>query len=293
VDAKRHPRLHATNLPVNPYPCGLNSEMITLTSGQLNLWIASFIWPLARILGVFALAPIFGNQAVPRTIKVALGGILALVVAPTLPPMPAFDAVSMNGMLILGQQVLIGTAIGFTMRLIFAGIELAGELIGLTMGLGFASFYDPLTQGRSSSISQLLAFLATMAFLAANFHLSLIAALFESFHFMPIGGTTAGIGSSSQIFMWGGHIFASALKLSLPILGALLATNAALGILTKAAPQLNIFGIGFPITISVGLLMTGLMLPYLAGPIVHEFDVGIQNISRISAPATLPITSSQ
>ena len=260
--------------------------MITLSSEQLNFWIASFIWPLARILGMFALAPIFGNKAVPRTMKIALGAILALVVAPTLPPMPRFDPISMQGVLIIAQQVLIGVAIGFTMRLIFAGIELAGELIGLTMGLGFASFYDPMTQGRSSSISQLLSFLAMMAFLAANFHLALISAIFESFHYMPIGGTAAGVSSSTQIFMWGGYIFSTALKLSLPILGALLATNAALGILTKAAPQLNIFGIGFPITISIGLLVTGLMLPYLASPIIHNFDLGLQNIARITS--TMP-----
>lgn len=232
---------------------------------------------------MFALAPILGNKAVPTTMKIALGAILALVAAPTLPPMPTFDPLSLQGVLIIAQEMLIGIAIGFTMRLIFAGIELAGELVGLTMGLGFASFYDPMTQGRSSSISQLFSLLAMMAFLAANFHLSLITAIFESFHYMPIGGNVSGAATSNQIFMWGAYIFSTALKLSLPILGALLATNAALGILTKAAPQLNIFGIGFPITISVGLLVTGLMLPYLAAPIIHSFDLGMQNIGRISS----------
>lgn len=250
--------------------------MLTLSSIELNTWIAALLWPLSRILGLIAAAPLFGNAAVPATVKVALGALLAMIIAPTVPALPAVNPMSLAGLLILTQEMLVGLAMGFTIRIVFSAIEMAGEISSLTMGLGFASFFDPQTKGRSSAISQFLVMLATLMFLTVNGHLVLLAALAESFVSLPISASPISGGGFQQLAAWGGEIFRSGLQIALPVIAALLLTNVALGILTRAAPQLNIFGIGFPVTLGVGLLVIGMVLPYLATPFQNMFLRGIE-----------------
>ncbi|NNG22621.1 flagellar biosynthetic protein FliR [Telluria aromaticivorans] len=250
--------------------------MLSLTTGEMNAWIAGLLWPLTRILGLVASAPLFGNTAVPMSIKVGLGVLLAAVIAPTVPEVPALDPSSWAGLLILVKELLIGVAMGFAMRIVFAAIEYAGEVASMTMGLGFAMFFDPNSRGRSSAVGQFLALVATMAFLAVNAHLVLLAALAESFVTLPIASTPFSGNAPLELARWGGRIFSAGLQLSLPIVAALLITNVALGILTRAAPQLNIFGIGFPVTLGVGFLTLSLTLPYLGMPIVNLFNQGIE-----------------
>jgi flagellar biosynthetic protein FliR len=260
--------------------------MITLTSVELNAWLAVLLWPLSRVLGLIAASPLFGNTAVPVSVKVSLGVVLAAIMAPALATLPAVDPMSMQGMLILAQEMLIGLGMGFTMRVVFAAIEMAGEVSSLTMGLGFASFFDPNTAGRSSAVSQMLTLIATMAFLAMNAHLVLLETLAESFITMPISATPMSTGAPLALALWGGKIFSTGLQLALPIVAALLITNVALGILTRAAPQLNLFGVGFPITLTVGFLLIGVTLPYLNMPIQNWFNQGIEatrNVGRAAA----------
>lgn len=261
--------------------------MITVTSAELQTWIAAFLWPLARILGLISAAPVFGNRSVPARIKLALGVMLALIIAPTVPALPALEPMSASGLLILAQQFIIGLAMGFAMRIVFSAVEMAGEITGLTMGLGFATFYDPLTRGQSSAISQFLTLLTILVFLAANIHLALLATLVESFSTLPISSSPAGALRFQQIANWGGQIFSAGVQLSLPMIAALLITNIALGILTRAAPQLNLFGIGFPITIGVGFIMIALALPYLATPLERLLQDGIGMVRQISMPTPL------
>jgi flagellar biosynthetic protein FliR len=265
--------------------------MITLTSGELNAWIAGLLWPLTRILGLITASPLFGNNAVPVSMKVSLGVLLATIMAPVVPAVPAADPMSMAGLLILMQELLIGAAMGFSMRIVFAAIEFAGEVASMTMGLGFATFFDPNSAGRSSAVGQLLALVATMAFLAVNAHLVLLSALAESFVTLPISATPMSVGAPLELVKWGGRIFSAGLQLSLPIIAALLITNVALGILTRAAPQLNLFGIGFPVTLGVGMLTISLVMPYMGAPIVNLFNQGVEAsrlIPRSGAQRTAP-----
>lgn len=265
--------------------------MIELTTGEMNTWIAGLLWPLTRILGLITAAPLFGNKSVPVRVKVALGVMLAAIMAPTIPAAPAADPLSLAGFLILLQELLIGLSMGFAMRVIFAAIEMAGEVSSMTMGLGFATFFDPLSQGRSSAVSQFMALVATMAFLAVNAHLVLLEALAESFYTLPISASPISVGAPYEMARWGGKIFAAGLQMALPIVAALLITNIALGILTRAAPQLNLFGIGFPITLGVGLLVISLLMPYLGGPIQNLFNQGLEAsrlIPRTAAQRTPP-----
>lgn len=251
----------------------------------MNTWIAALLWPLTRILGMIAASPLFGNSSIPVSGKVILGVMLALIMAPAIPAMPAADPMSMAGFLILLQELLIGVAMGFAMRIVFAAVEMAGEVASLTMGLGFASFFDPQTKGRSSAVSQFLALIATMAFLSVNGHLILLEALAESFVTMPVSSTPIAAGAPWELLRWAGKIFSAGLQLSLPIVAALLITNVALGILTRAAPQLNIFGIGFPISLGVGLLLISQSLPYLSGPLQNLFNEGIEATRAIPRAA--------
>lgn len=264
--------------------------MIAFNSNELIALIASFLWPLTRILGFIAIAPPFGNNGVPVNVKVILGVFLAMIVAPSIAPISNVDLMSLTGVVVLIQQLIIGLAMGFIVRLIFAGVEMAGEVIGLTMGLGFATFYDPQTRGRSSAIAQFLVIIATLIFLSLNVHLAMFEALINSFKTIPIS-TSLEMGFSVQrLAIWGEEIFKIAMILSMPIVAALLITNIALGILTRAAPQLNLFGIGFPITIAVGFLMLTLILPYLLLPIENMFQHGLDSINdlgRASPPSSL------
>jgi flagellar biosynthetic protein FliR len=279
--------------------------VISFTTVQLSAWIASFLWPLTRILGLVSAAPVFGNTGVPMLIKLTLGVTLALIVAPVIPPVPSVDPTSWPGLLIAAQEMLIGASMGFSLRLVFAAIEFAGEVSSSVMGFSFATFYDPTSAGRTNAVSQFLALVATMAFLALNAHLVLIEALVESFFTLPISTTPMSVAAPLEMVRWGGRIFSAGLQIALPIVAALLVTNIAMAILTRAAPQLNLFGIGFPITLGVGFLVLSFVVPYLARPMENLFNQGIEAGRRIprsaaqrpgqaptSAPAPAPAPAS-
>jgi flagellar biosynthetic protein FliR len=255
--------------------------VISFTTVQLNAWIFGLLWPLTRILGLITAAPVFGNTGVPMLIKLTLGVTLAAIVAPIIPAVPSVDPTSWAGLLVAGQEMLIGLAMGFSMRLVFASVEFAGEIASSSMGFSFASFFDPSSAGRTSAISQFLALVATLAFLAMNAHLVMIEALVESFFTLPISGSPMALTAPLEMVRWGGKIFSSGLQLSLPIVAALLVTNIALAILTRAAPQLNLFGIGFPITLGAGFLLISITLPYLGTPLENLFNQGIEASRRI------------
>ena len=130
--------------------------MITFTSAQLDAWLALFMFPLARILGLLASAPVFNNAALPTQVRLVTGLAIALALAPALPPLPPIPAGSWTALVILAEQVLIGTLLGFTLRIAFAAVDIAGELIGLQMGLGFATFFDPDSGGQTPVIAMWL-----------------------------------------------------------------------------------------------------------------------------------------
>jgi len=260
--------------------------MAEFTTEQLFSLVSAFFWPLVRVLGLFSSAPFFSHRSLPIRIRVSLGVAITFLIAPTLAPFPITDPLSWMGLLILTQQFLIGIAIGFIMRLIFSGVELSGELIGMTMGFGFASFFNPQSGGQSSAINQLLSLLTILIFMATDLHLQLLESLVESFTSLPIGSNTLGKNSFQQLAFLGKNIFSISIQLSLPIIAALLMTNMALGVLTKAAPQLNLFGIGFPITMLVGFLMIDLLLPYWSMPLYVNLQQGI-NMIRTLLQATI------
>lgn len=252
--------------------------MIAFTSVQLDAWIAAFFYPMVRILALLAAAPPFSNAAVPIRIKLILGLAISLALVPALPALPPISPGSGEGMLILGQQMLIGMAMGFAMRLTVAAIDYAGEAIGLQMGLGFATFYDPDNTSQTPVVSEFLSLLGLLVLLSINGHLMIMATLAHSFTVLPIVGTSLAAGSWSNFAHAGAVIFSSGLILALPVIAALLITNVALGVLTRAAPQLNLFAVGFPITLIAGFVMLILSLSYLAGPLTELFEHGLNSM---------------
>lgn len=257
--------------------------MLTVSDTQLNAWLIQFIWPLARILGLFMVAPIFGHTAVPGRVKLGLGVFVALAISPALPPMPQVAIGSWAGLLILGQQILIGLAMGFVMKVIFSAIEAAGEIIGLQIGLGFATFFDPQSAGQTLVIGRFLHLLAMLVFLAVNAHLLLLGVLVESFQSLPIQNAPLAAKGFFSLAQTGSHVFAIGLQLALPIVAILLMTNLALGILTRSAPQLNIFAIGFPITLGIGLITLDWSMDYFAPQFERAFTSGFATIEQLLA----------
>lgn len=235
--------------------------MISVTSTQIEAWLAALILPLARILAMIASSPVIGNKQAPARVKIGLSVMIATIIAPTINDMPQVFVGSLQGLLMMIQQIIIGVAMGFAMRLVFTAVEMAGEMTGLQMGLGFASFYDPMNASYTPVVARWLGMIAALAFLALNGHLYMISALADSFRTLPIGNMMGAAGFYGVV-SWGGSIFAYALQISLPILAALLITNIALGILTRAAPQLNLFAVGFPITLAIGFFVLALSMPY-------------------------------
>ena len=255
--------------------------MITVTSAQLNTWLALMLWPFARILALLATAPPIGNAQVPASVKIGLAILITAVIAPTLPA-PSIDPGSAAGLLLLARETALGIAMGLAMRIVFAGIASAGDIIGLQMGIGFAQFYDPQSSGQTPVIGQYLGVFTTLTFLSLNGHLLMISTLVESFFAMPVDGS--GAGNWLLLAQSGEMVLRAAVLLSLPLIATLLVVNTALGVLTRAAPQLNIFAIGFPITMMVGIFALMLSLPYCIPAFERFFEGGIGTMLQVATP---------
>lgn len=243
--------------------------MFSITTEQLNSWLTTFIWPLARILALISAAPLFGSSNIPIQVKLGLSILLTILIAPLLSPLPQINPSSGAGLIILLQQIIIGLAMGFSLRIVFSAVEMAGEITGLQMGLGFATFFDPQQSSQVQLVGRFYGLLAILLFLAIDGHLQIIAILAQSFTTLPIGADGIDSISFTVLVSWGAKIFTFGLHLALPVLAALLITNLALGILTRAAPQLNIFAVGFPLTLGIGLLVMSWALPYFT-PILTQ-----------------------
>jgi len=257
-------------------------SIISVTSAQLEGWIVAFLWPFVRMLALVSTAPVFGEPWVPRPVKVAMAAMLAFVVSPTIGPLPAVPVVSVGGVWIIMQQVLIGAAMGFSMRLVFTAVLSAGEYIGLQMGLSFASFFDPMNGGATMVVARLLNMLAMLIFIAVDGHLLIIAALAESFQALPIAD--APLAAQGWMFLVSGasRIFASGMMLSLPLVTALLILNLAMGILNRASPQFSIFAVGFPLTLLAGIGMLQLLMPHLGAFLEPRFAAGLDAMVRFA-----------
>lgn len=245
--------------------------MIHVDSDQwLNLLSMGF-WPFLRILALISTAPILSEKSISKKVKIGLALMITWIVAPTLPT-SGVTIFSAAGFWLAAQQILIGIMLGFTMQFAFAAIRTAGELIGLQMGLSFATFFDPGSRLNMPVLARFMDMLAMLLFLTFNGHLWLISMLVDTFHTLPIGGDPI----NSNVFMAlsraGGLIFLNGLMLALPLITLLLTLNIALGLLNRMAPQLSVFVIGFPVTLSIGMMVMAALMPLIAPFAEHLFS---------------------
>jgi flagellar biosynthetic protein FliR len=254
--------------------------MITFTAADIDVWLAAFLYPFLRILALMSSAPLFSHASVPVMVRVGLAFAITLVVATTLPAAPFVSPFSAAGMVLVVQQVIVGVAIGLAMQLVFAAVTLAGDMIGLQMGLSFASFVDPQNAEQAPIVGGFLSLVLMLVFLAINGHLALVAAMVDSFTVMPVGPSGWKALDAMRLVAAGRDLFATGVAISLPVVGALLLVNLTLGVLTRTAPQLNLFAVGFPVTLAVGLVMLFLAMPFALPALQQALERGIALLLR-------------
>ncbi len=250
---------------------------MNFTGVELTSWLATLLWPFMRIGAMFAAVPIFSSRSVPVRIRVLLAFFISWMLIPVIPAPPSVELISAQALLISIHQVLIGVAMGFILQLVFAAFVIAGQSIAMAMGLGFASMIDPQNGMQVPVVSQTFLIMATLVFLSLNGHLVLIEVLANSFQNLPVGMLVPSRDGLWQLVTWGSNMFAGGMLIALPAVAALLLVNLAFGVTTRAAPQLNIFAVGFPVMIMVGLAFLILTLPtittHLSRLLLEAFDL--------------------
>lgn len=246
--------------------------MVSFTEAEVLAWVTMWLWPFFRVLGLFTAAPVLSQRSIPRRVRLALSLLIVVAAQPSLPPMPPIAVNSAQAFMVIAQQVLIGLTMGFAARVVFAAIEFAGEIVGLQMGLNFASFFDPMSGGQSTSVSRFYGTCAAWLFVVMNGHLLLTAAVVQSFNSFPVSDQPLAFLTQVQPQTWGAEIFKIGLWVSLPIVGMLALVNLVMGLISRVASQMNIFSIGFPVTLGVGLTGLWLTLPMMQTPLTMALE---------------------
>lgn len=238
---------------------------------ELTGLIGAYLWPLFRVAAMVTSAPVFGTRSVPVKVKIMLTLAITSVLVPML-PVPEVDVLNPLAFLIIAQQILIGVIIGFTVQLVFSAVITGGQIVAMQMGLGFSLMVDPQNGAQSPVLSQFYIVMVTLIYLGVNGHLVLLEVLAESFKTMPISPDGLVAKDFMQVVHWGSNIFAGGLAIALPAIASLLVVNIAFGVMTRSAPQLNIFAIGFPITMLLGFALVMLTLPNVAPESISLFS---------------------
>jgi flagellar biosynthetic protein FliR len=243
--------------------------VITVTTAQLEAWLGAFFWPFVRIGACLMVAPLFGARPVPPRVRLVLAAAITLLIAPLVSSPVNVTPFSIGGMIVTMQQVLIGVAVGFALQLIFDAVTLGGQLLANSMGLSFAFNVDPLRGTSTPALGQFYTILVTLTFLALNGHLALIETLTAGFRTLPVGTSGLGSGGLWSLVTWGGQLFAGALSVALPGMAALLIVNLGFGVMSRAAPTLNLFAVGFPVALVFGLVILLAGLPVMQSSFIE------------------------
>jgi flagellar biosynthetic protein FliR len=225
-----------------------------LTVLQLSDTIMATLWAMLRVSGLVLVAPILGAVFVPARVRVLIAAVLAVAMLPVIAEQPAYSPLSGQGMLTIAQEIIVGVAIGFILKLAIEAAVFAGQVISIGMGLSFATVVDPQQSG-TPLLGRLYIIIATLLLLAANAHLALIAILAESFAFIPVGSGGLNAPEARQVVDFASVMFVGAMQLAMPAVIAILMVNVAFGVISRAAPTLNLFAVGFPITLMTGFLI--------------------------------------
>jgi len=244
---------------------------VIISAAEITALVGAYLWPLFRVSAMVAAAPVFGTRSVPTKVKIISALAITSVLVPIL-PVPEVDVLSPLAVIIIAQQILIGLIIGFAVQLVFSAVITGGQIVAMQMGLGFSLMVDPQNGAQSPVLSQFYTVMVMLIYLAINGHLVLIEVLAESFKTMPISAEGLVANDFMQVVRWGSNIFAGGMAIALPAIASLLVVNVAFGIMTRSAPQLNIFAIGFPITMMLGFALVMVTLPNVAPQSISLFS---------------------
>jgi len=238
-------------------------QPLILSSAEITSWIGSFYWPLIRVAAMFSITPIIGGKQVPRNIRIALALLITFTMLPLQQNMPVIEPWSAEGVYVTAQQILIGLVMGMILTIVFAALTLAGQIIAMSMGLGFSLAADPINGVQVPVVSQLLTITASLLFVSMDGHLTLINMMAKSFTILPVASEGINTNALWTLLLWAKIMFNAAASIALPAIISLLTANVVMGILTRAAPQLNIFSVGFPMTMMAGYLILLYSIPTL------------------------------
>lgn len=241
---------------------------------NITAWIGDFFWPFLRIGALFVVAPVFGARTVPVRVRIILAVLMTIILMPNLPFADAFEPLSPEGILLVVQQIAIGIVMGLILQILFSALIMAGQTMATTMGLGFASSVDPQNGVQVTMLGQLYLMLGTLYFLAMDGHLLLLEVMANSFIYLPVGSPLNGGQIFGDIALFTSELFMAAVLLSLPVMVGVLLVNLAFGVITRAAPQLNIFAVGFPTTMLAGFVLMFFSIPVLVPLLQNLFDTG-------------------
>jgi len=236
-----------------------------------------YFWPFIRITGMLMIMPLFSGKYVTVKIRLMLAVFITLGVAPSLSLPPPVDPFTWYGVLLIIQQMGVGIAIGLIFAVVFQSFVVAGHLASMAMGLAMASMVDPATGVNTPVIGRYFTIMATLIFLLLNGHMLVFKIVFDSFETLPVGLHFFNADSLKMIYGFGSKMFETGVLLALPLVTALLLVNISFGVVARAAPALNIFAVGFPVTLIVGLLMlifiTPLIMPHLQQLLYYANDL--------------------
>lgn len=250
---------------------------MSFSLAELSGIIGSYLWPFIRIAAMVMAAPIFSANYINTRFRLLIALVITMVVVPTInTPMPQVNAISAEGLLLISQQILIGVSIGFMLQLLFNAFIIAGQVIAMQMGLGFASLVDPQNGQTVPVISQFYLIFVSLIFVSINGHLVLIQVLAESFFTLPVGSGGLPIESFRDIALLGSWMYAAAILIALPAIGSLTMVNLGFGILSRAAPQISPFSIGFPMSIILGFVIMLFTLPLVGQHLIDLSDEMLQ-----------------
>lgn len=244
--------------------------MIELTDAMIASWVSHFMWPFFRLGAFFVIVPVLGARLIPVRVRLGLAFMITYTIYPLLPDMPLIEAVDVQTFMIILEQILIGTTLGFLVFVILQIFILAGQTISMQMGLGFASMVDPANGVSVAVLSQWYQVLVTLVYLAINGHLLTLEVVVDSFYTLPVGQGLFSVESWRLLADFGAWLFRASLMLALPAVTALLLVNLTFGVMTRAAPQLNVFALGFPITMLGGLVIVWVSYA-AAAPLVQQY----------------------
>ena len=251
--------------------------MLTFTEADVLAWVTPILWPFLRVVALFSALPVIAQRAVPTRVRIGLAFFVAVCAQASLPPLAPIALDSSAAVAAVVQQVVIGVSLGFAVRIVFAAVEFAGELVGLQMGMNFAAFFNPMSGGEQTAVSRFYGVTIAWLFIVMGGHLLVVAAVAQSFDAFPVGGDAFAFVRALEPQRWGAEVFSIGLWIALPLVAMLLFANLVLGVISRVAQQMNVFAIGFPVTLGVGLVGVVVTLPLLETPFTMALERMLAN----------------